>query len=99
MKGKRTPEDAKKQAAKRFHKGEDEEGLAEEFGVAVSTIRDWGKIFPNNPRRVKRKIATAPKETPTENTRVSNGLVSELKDEVEFWKRRFTELLYSHRND
>lgn len=66
-KRKRLEEGVKWLIANRLHGGEEPDALASEYDIAVSTVKDYGKKFPQK-RKVKRKVMT---EKPKENTRVS----------------------------
>lgn len=91
-KGTRLPEETKRDIADRYSNGEDVGELAERFGISQYTVRDYAKEFGKKRKRggVKRKI-TVPsvRQEPKENTRVSDGMIADLKKQVEFWKDAF----------
>lgn len=84
---KRLNEDVKIEIAQRAKK-EDIEGLASEYGIAVSTVNDYAKTFGNRrPKRKGVKRSVKPEDD-------SGTLISELRHEAEFWKSKFIELFY-----
>lgn len=90
-KGTRLPIETKKDIAERYHNGEDVNELSERFGVSVYTVRDYAGQFGKGKRRarVKRKVTVQPAQKPKENTRVSDGMIADLRKQVEFWKDAF----------
>lgn len=90
-KGKRTPEQVKIKTAGRLLNGEDEDKLATEFGVAVSTIRDWGKLYGRQASRAKRKVSTNRTISRTDGNPFEKEN-AQLRKELEQWKEMYLEL-------
>lgn len=89
--GKRIPEETQKEVVRRAAQGEKVADLAAEFGFAITTFPKWKAKWGKVNHRAKLKVTTR-KHVARKN--VFQIKLKEAEDRANFWKDKYTELLY-----